>query len=113
MRDDVDGQLAIVDVVARLRGNGAALLAAVVEKLLKLPRNVTSVSAGALLVECAKRSGAGNLLASIVVTATVLDAINNGLQVDEVASSAIGWTEARASAVDTEGTDRAREKSGK
>lgn len=105
--NNIDRELSLGNVIARLGRSRAALLAAVVQELLQESGCVPGIARCAVLEIGAEGTCAGNLLTSVVVAVAVLDAVHNRLEVDEVASGAVGRAEARATAVDTEGRDGA------
>lgn len=81
MSNNIYCKLAILHIVARLRGNGAAFLAAMVKELLQELTRTRSRSAGAVLVEGTERSSACNLLASVIVAISIANVIDDGLEV--------------------------------
>lgn len=84
MANNVDGKLAIIDVVAGLGRAASALLAAMVQKSLEESRGLLSSTSSAVLEVGAQGSRTGNLLASVVVAITRLNAVHDGLEVDEL-----------------------------
>lgn len=83
--------------------------APVVEHRLQQARRLLGRAIGAVLVKGAERAGTRNLLPGAEVAAARLDAVDNGLEVDEVASGAVGRAESRAAAVDAQRAGRGRE----
>lgn len=101
--NNINSELSILHIIPRLGRHRAALLAPVVKQVLEKARRLPSGASGAILIKGADGAGASNLLASIVPAIARLDAVHDGLEIDEVSGRAVRWAEAGATAVDAQG----------
>ncbi len=122
--NNIDRELTILDIIARLSRARPAFLALslplcqyrdirireisypVVKERLHEARGLLSGSGSAILIEGAERAGTGNLLAGAVTAAARLNAVDNSLEVDQVSGRAVRWAEPGAAAVDTQSVGR-------
>lgn len=100
--NNINSEFSILHIIPRLGRHRAALLAPVVKQLLEKARRLPSRAGGAILKEGADGAGASNLLAGVVSAIARLDAVHDGLEVDEVSGRAVRWAEAGATAVDAQ-----------